>query len=92
LPDVGNEVSPPSFNTTTNLAHQQRRSKMATATQDPIEPITLNQHAEEENDFETSDFDSSTLSSSSTSLNTSIYQHAFENGRRVSRPLFWISQ
>ena len=45
---------------------------------------TAEQHAEEEHEFESSDFDSSTLSSSSTSLNTSIYQHAFENGRRVS--------
>jgi len=58
---------------------------MATTTQDPIEPITAEQHAEEEHEFESSDFDSATLSSSSTSLNTSIYQHAFENGRRVSK-------
>ncbi|EYB21685.1 hypothetical protein FG05_03836 [Fusarium graminearum] len=55
---------------------------MATTIQEPIEPITADQHSEDENEFQTSDFDSSTLSSSSTSLNTSIYQHAFENGRR----------
>lgn len=61
---------------------------MATTIQEPIEPITADQHSEDENEFQTSDFDSSTLSSSSTSLNTSIYQHAFENGRRVSRPIF----
>ncbi|RKK73653.1 hypothetical protein BFJ69_g9095 [Fusarium oxysporum] len=54
-----------------------------TTTQEPIEPIAAHERAEEEEDeFETSDFDSATLSSSSTSLNTSIYQHAFENGRR----------
>lgn len=55
-----------------------------TTTQEPIEPIAAHERAEEEDEFETSDFDSATLSSSSTSLNTSIYQHAFENGRRVS--------
>jgi hypothetical protein len=55
---------------------------MTTAIQEPIEPITNHHHSEDENEFETSDFDSTTLSSSSTSLNTSIYQHAFENGRR----------
>ncbi|KAF9772584.1 hypothetical protein IL306_009698 [Fusarium sp. DS 682] len=53
-----------------------------TSTQEPIEPIAVGERAEEEDEFETSDFDSETLSSSSTSLNTSIYQHAFENGRR----------
>ncbi|KAM5386304.1 hypothetical protein ACJA88_002454 [Fusarium oxysporum] len=53
-----------------------------TTTQEPIEPIATHERAEEEDEFETSDFDSATLSSSSTSLNTSIYQHAFENGRR----------
>ncbi|KAM0342587.1 hypothetical protein ACHAPU_009442 [Fusarium lateritium] len=53
-----------------------------TSIQDPIEPIAHDQPAGDENEFETSDFDSATLSSSSTSLNTSIYQHAFENGRR----------
>ncbi|KAG4261197.1 hypothetical protein FPRO04_08188 [Fusarium proliferatum] len=53
-----------------------------TTTQEPIEPIAAHERAEEEDEFETSDFDSATLSSSSTSLNTSIYQHAFENGRR----------
>ncbi|RBA15831.1 hypothetical protein FPRO05_12438 [Fusarium proliferatum] len=53
-----------------------------TMTQEPIEPIAAHERAEEEDEFETSDFDSATLSSSSTSLNTSIYQHAFENGRR----------
>ncbi|CAG1982094.1 unnamed protein product [Fusarium graminearum] len=58
---------------------------MATTIQEPIEPITADQHSEDENEFQTSDFDSSTLSSSSTSLNTSIYQHAFENGRRQNR-------
>lgn len=55
-----------------------------TTTQEPIEPIAAHERSEEEDEFETSDFDSATLSSSSTSLNTSIYQHAFENGRRVS--------
>lgn len=55
-----------------------------TTTQEPIEPIAAHERADEEDEFETSDFDSATLSSSSTSLNTSIYQHAFENGRRVS--------
>ncbi|KAM0321053.1 hypothetical protein ACHAPQ_009755 [Fusarium lateritium] len=54
-----------------------------TSTQGPIEPIAHDQHASEEDEFETSDFDSETLSSSATSLNTSIYQHAFENGRRI---------
>ncbi|KAF5552072.1 TAM domain-containing protein [Fusarium phyllophilum] len=53
-----------------------------TTIQEPIEPIAAHERAEEEDEFETSDFDSATLSSSSTSLNTSIYQHAFENGRR----------
>ncbi|KAF5586463.1 mRNA 3 end-processing YTH1 [Fusarium pseudocircinatum] len=53
-----------------------------TMIQEPIEPIAAHERAEEEDEFETSDFDSATLSSSSTSLNTSIYQHAFENGRR----------
>ncbi|KAF5989750.1 TAM domain-containing protein [Fusarium bulbicola] len=53
-----------------------------TTTQEPIEPIAAHERAEVEDEFETSDFDSATLSSSSTSLNTSIYQHAFENGRR----------
>ncbi|CCT75453.1 related to TAM domain methyltransferase [Fusarium fujikuroi IMI 58289] len=53
-----------------------------TTTREPIEPIAAHERAEEEDEFETSDFDSATLSSSSTSLNTSIYQHAFENGRR----------
>jgi hypothetical protein len=56
-----------------------------TFAQGPIEPIAHDQHALEEDEFETSDFDSETLSSSATSLNTSIYQHAFENGRRVCR-------
>ncbi|GKU09622.1 unnamed protein product [Fusarium langsethiae] len=55
---------------------------MAATIQDPIEAITPDQQSREEDEFETSDFDSATLSSSSTSLNTSIYQHAFENGRR----------
>ncbi|KAI1013703.1 hypothetical protein LB503_010698 [Fusarium chuoi] len=57
-----------------------------TTTQEPIEPIAAHERSEEEDEFETSDFDSATLSSSSTSLNTSIYQHAFENGRRISYP------
>jgi hypothetical protein len=56
-----------------------------TLAQGSIEPIAHDQHGEEEDEFETSDFDSETLSSSATSLNTSIYQHAFENGRRVCR-------
>ncbi|CAJ0546853.1 Ff.00g014800.m01.CDS01 [Fusarium sp. VM40] len=53
-----------------------------TFAQGSIEPIAHDQHGSEEDEFETSDFDSETLSSSATSLNTSIYQHAFENGRR----------
>ncbi|KAF5002462.1 hypothetical protein FDECE_10621 [Fusarium decemcellulare] len=53
-----------------------------TIVQGPIEAITPEQHAEEEDELATSDFDSETLSSSSTSLNSSVYQHAFENGRR----------
>ncbi|RKL33119.1 hypothetical protein BFJ72_g10135 [Fusarium proliferatum] len=61
-----------------------------TTTQEPIEPIAAHERAEEEDEFETSDFDSATLSSSSTSLNTSIYQHAFENGRRTDKSRYPI--
>ncbi|KAM5386509.1 hypothetical protein ACJZ2D_000472 [Fusarium nematophilum] len=53
----------------------------ATTAHDVIEAAALDEHSEED-EFVTSDFDGDAASSSSTSLNTSVYQHAYENGRR----------
>ncbi|KAH6876611.1 S-adenosyl-L-methionine-dependent methyltransferase [Thelonectria olida] len=46
----------------------------------PIEASAPGEHIDD--DFSTSDYDAESLSSSSASLSSSIYQHAFENGRR----------
>lgn len=50
---------------------------------EPIEPSAPGDHPDED-DFSTSACDAQSLASSSTSLNSSVYQHAYENGRRVS--------
>ncbi|KAF5017330.1 hypothetical protein F66182_10759 [Fusarium sp. NRRL 66182] len=53
-----------------------------TTVQEAIQPMTSSEHLDDGDEFVTSDFNSEMLYSSSTSLNTSVYQHAFENGRR----------
>ncbi|KPM45556.1 hypothetical protein AK830_g945 [Neonectria ditissima] len=47
-----------------------------------IEPIAAGERDEEEDEFATSDYDGDTVASGSTSVTSSIYQHAYENGRR----------
>lgn len=59
-------------------------AEASTVTHGTIEAITPGEQVEEEDEFATSDYDASSLSSSSASLTSSVYQHAYENGRRVS--------
>jgi hypothetical protein len=58
----------------------------ASTTTAPIEASAPGEHIDDD-DFATSDYDAESISSSSASLTSSIYQHAFENGRRVSGKL-----
>jgi hypothetical protein len=53
----------------------------------PIEPAPADE-AVEEDAFATSDFDAQ--STASTSVTSSVYQHSFENGRRVRHFRFLV--
>ncbi|KAH8664806.1 S-adenosyl-L-methionine-dependent methyltransferase [Ilyonectria robusta] len=57
-------------------------AEASTVTHGAIEAIAPGEQVEEEDEFATSDYDASSLSSSSASLTSSVYQHAYENGRR----------
>ncbi|KAI5457649.1 S-adenosyl-L-methionine-dependent methyltransferase [Mariannaea sp. PMI_226] len=56
----------------------------AAATHDAIEATAPGEHVDEEEEFATSDYDANSVTSSSDSLSSSVYQHSYENGRRVS--------
>lgn len=50
----------------------------------PIEPIESRNRVDDADEFPTSDYDDESMSFQAASLNSSIYQHFYENGRRVS--------
>ncbi|KAJ4328060.1 hypothetical protein N0V84_001428 [Fusarium piperis] len=51
-----------------------------------IEPIESRDRVDEVDEFATSDYDAESVSFQAASLNSSINQHFYENGRRVSDP------